>query len=406
MTSNSLTSDSSSTEGRQVFGVGDALNWEAPWEKAVLWVELPFWLMVADCSLTVEVKGHSYKVDVVSEFGELYAEEVRDSKATCVYVGRFPPRLDPALAKNLEEQQTPVLPRKCKTILRIYSRSNADVFTAADEDESPRLRDVRYYLAALCEAHLEVINHVIQRYRIATYDYFPHEVSPWDVPVWMVDSSKGFLWSLLLPYAGWDLKPRVGPAGGKLEEYALISTGDLQNALSASAGPGELELLDARTLMERGDYSGAVRRITTALEVITEAVLAVELRKMHSEEEVQRRLKASRNNFPGRVRQYEKLSGRTIPAHLWADIETTRSIRHSIVHGGLRITFAERGRAQRSVDTGRWAFNWFENRADRTKLRETKLATKSLGRHVSVFNAELTPDGVIVQKPDFLDEEE
>lgn len=406
MTSDLMTSNALSATERQDFGVGDTINWDAAWENAVLWVELPFWLMVPDCSLTVDTSGHAYKVDVVSTFSELYAEEIRDSKSSCVYVGHFPPRLDPALAQELEDQQAPILPRKCKTVLRIYSRCNADVFSAADEQDSRRSRDANYYLAALCEAHLAIVNQVIQHYRVATYDYFPHEVSPWDVPIWMVDSPRGFIRSLLLPYAGWDLKPQIGPMGGELQEYRLISPDELQNALSVSASPGELELLDARTLMERGDYSGAVRRITTALEVITEAVLADELRKKYSEEEVQRRLEASRNDYPGRVRQYEKLSKRAMPRALRADIEKTRSIRHSIVHGGLRISFAERGRVQRAVDTGRWAFNWIENRPDRTRLRETKLAAKSIGRHFTIFDAELTADGITVQKPDFLDEEE
>jgi hypothetical protein len=115
-------------------------------------------------------------------------------------------------------------------------------------------------------------------------------------------------------------------------------------------------------------------------------------------------LNASKHNFPGRVRKYEKLSGRKMPPALWADMQTTRSTRHAIVHRGLRISFSDRGRAQRAVDTGRWAFNWFENRAERTKLRETKTAMTSIGRHAtrSVLDAELTSDGVVVHKPSFL----
>jgi hypothetical protein len=391
-------------EDRQVYGVGDATNWNAPWEAVILWVELPFWLMVPDCSLAVEVQRHTYRVDIVSGFGELYAGEVRDSRASCVYMGPFPPKLAPSLAKDLEDSQTLTLGRKCKTVLRIYSRCNSDVLAARDGEDSRRWRDLRYYLTALCEAHLEILNHVIQRYRLATYDYFLYEVSPWDVPVWLVDTKTGFVPSLLLPYAGWDEKPQIGPLKGDLEEYALITPPELQTSMDAQPSPGEFELLDARTFMERGDYSGAVRRITTALEAIVEAVLAAELRKRYPKSEVERRIEASKNDFPGRVRHYEKLSGRKLPPELRKEIEVTRTIRHVIVHRGLRIAFADRGRAQRAVDTGRWAYNWFEDRVERTKLREMELATKSIGRHLtfSIFDAELTEEGAIVHRPDFL----
>jgi hypothetical protein len=143
--------------------------------------------------------------------------------------------------------------------------------------------------------------------------------------------------------------------------------------------------------MERGDYSGAVRRITTALEVVVESVLAGELTRTLQPAEVEKRLKRSRANFPGRVLDYQKLSGRVLPVVLRRDIERTRSIRHEIVHAGRRISFSERGLAQRAVDTGRWAFSWFENLPDRGQLRERNLALKSVGRALAhAFQADLT----------------
>lgn len=202
-----LPEEPDANQGPHVYGVGDAVKWDAPWEKVILWVEMPFWLMVPDCSLAVEVRQHTYRVDVVSGFSELYAEQVRDSRASCVYLGPIPARLDPTLAKELEENEIPVIARKCKTVLRIHSRCNSNVLAGRDHQDTRRLRDLRYYLTALCEAHLEIVNHVIQQYRLATYDYFPYEVSPWDVPVWLVDTKTGFVPSLLLPYAGWDEKP-------------------------------------------------------------------------------------------------------------------------------------------------------------------------------------------------------
>ena len=49
------------------------------------------------------------------------------------------------------------------------------------------------YFAALCASLVPVVNEVILRYRLATYDFFPFEVSPWDVPVWFVQTAQGDL---------------------------------------------------------------------------------------------------------------------------------------------------------------------------------------------------------------------
>jgi hypothetical protein len=184
-----------------------------------------------------------------------------------------------------------------------------------------------------------------------------------------------------------------------METLALIAADALQTAMSEQGSPGEMELLDALNLMERGDYSGAVRRVTTALEVIIEFALRTELLTRHPESAVEEQLRSSRNDFPGRVRQYEKLSGRRLRPEQRADLERTRALRHEIVHQGTRVRFSDRGRAQTAVDTGRWLFNWFENRPDRVTVREKRLALRSLGRHFSMFDAYIEPDGVVVCSP-------
>lgn len=377
------------------YSLGQALDWNAGWTPVVLSAELPFWLMVADCTLQVEVRGHSFTVDVRSNFIELFAGEVVDSRRTAVYLGPNPEQLNPEVRKGIEEQGVGLLPRACKTILRIHSRCNSDVRTAVDE-EGGRANAGACYLMALCAAHFEVVNRVVQSYRLSTYDYFPYEASPWDIPVWRVVEPAGFVRVVLLNYADWDRKPRIGPMGGPTETYSLIEPAALQQAMLQDAQAGELELLDALNLMEHGDYTGAVRRITTAIEAIVEWVLRSELLKRYSEAEVEAKLHESRNDFPGRARQYEKLSGRQLDAILRQELEDTRSLRHEIVHRGLRISFQDRGRAQRSVDTGRWTFNWFENRPDRVRLRENRIGTRSIGRHLSLFDAEITSEGVVV----------
>ncbi len=170
----------------------------------------------------------------------------------------------------------------------------------------------------------------------------------------------------------------------------------------AEATPGELDLLDARSLMERGDYTGAVRRTATALEAVVGWALAVALRAQHDEAEVQRRLAASMNDFPGRLRQWRKLSAVQVPEGLLSDLEVTRALRHDIVHRARRIGPAERGLAQRCVDTGRWLFNFVEQDPARRDLREREGTLRSVGRSVLAprFPVTLTVDGARVRPND------
>ncbi len=342
-------------------------------------------------------------MEVKSNFFELYAHEARDSRASRVYMGPPGGALNPELQQAIDEQQIPVMPRKCKTVLRLHSRCNADVLVA-EAEEGARANEARAYLEALCEAHLEVVNRVVRQYRLSTYDYFPYEVSPWDVPTWMVEPGNGSISITLLNYARWDIKPIMRWDNDHSDEYKLIEPTDLQTNMTADASAGELELLDALNLMERGDFSGAVRRVTTSIEAIVESVLRTQLLQRYSQAEVESRLHASRNDFPGRLRQYERLSGRTLPAVLASELETTRNLRHAIVHRGARIAYADRGQAQRAVDTGRWIFNWFEDQPDRFAVREKRIGMRSLGRRFSLFDAEITSDGVVVYKPSDLDE--
>jgi hypothetical protein len=154
--------------------------------------------------------------------------------------------------------------------------------------------------------------------------------------------------------------------------------------------------------MERGDYSGAVRRVTTAIEVVVEAVVGKEIERAEGNAVATNFLNATRMNFKRRIDKYQSLTGRTLLQGLSATLDETRKLRHRIVHGGYRISAGERGRAQRAVDTGRWIFNWFENDAQRSKTREKQIGLRSLGRDLTygVFRSKITPEGVTVSRPE------
>lgn len=382
------------------YWIGEELDWQATTVPVELYVELPYWLMVPDCAQDVEVNGHKSLVDIREDFVELYAHVVVDSRSTCLYIGP-PKRPSPALLNAIKKSKATVINRKCKTVLRIYSDCNKDAL-AAFRETGRRRRAAYAYLTSFCEAHFDVVNRLIQQYRLATYDYFAYELSPWDIPIWFVKMGSGFdtVKIILQDYLTWDKKP-VTVSGGTKERYKLIDPSELQTASSLQPSAGEFDLMDALNLMERGDYSGAVRRITTAIEAQTEFALRQELLKKHSLPDVEKRLKASENDFPGRLRQYQKLSRHKLSDALNKQLETTRALRHSIVHSGKRIGFNDRGQAQMSVDTGRWIFDWLENQPARFDVREKKMGKRSLGRHFSLYYSEITPVGVVVHKPPF-----
>jgi len=383
----------------QEYWIGQELDYEAPSIPVDLRVELPFWIMVPDCVQDVDVNGHKFSVEIRDNYVELYGGVVVDSRYTCVYFG--PPRkLDPELRKTIKKSRVPVLSRKCKTVLLIHSACNKDVLKAAKPGDK-RSRPARHYLKSFCAAHIEVVNRLIQKYRLSTYDLFSYEVSPWDVPIWFIGSGGDALRIVLQDYSAWDEKPVMysSMTDNKGERYKLIDAAELQSAMSIEPSAGEYELLDALNFMERGDYSGAVRRIVTAIEVQLESALRQELLKLHPVPEVNEKLEASENDFPGRLRQYQKLSGRKLPVALEKELETTRTLRHSIVHNAYRIPFSQSQQTKEAIDTGRWIFNWLENQPARTDVREKRIAKRHLGSYFSLFSTEITPTGGIVHKP-------
>lgn len=380
----------------EVYVLGQELDWSAPWVDVQLWVELPFWLMVNNATISLEVNRHEFQVEVHDNYFELNVAEVTDSRSAVCYQG--PLKQDDKLSKEVQQlrKERPDLPfmwRKCKTVLKISSRCNEMVWRAPKENAA-----VRIYRADLCRAHIPVVSKLIQQYRLATYDYFVHDLSPWDIPRWGIERDGRYVTSFLVPYRAWDIKPIVSRSSRGFVLYQLIEASELQKQMGAHATAGEYELLDAINLMERGDYSGAVRRVTTAIEVVVEGALRRELEVAEGKQAASKFLDRTRMNFDRRVHKYEELSGRLLPEALWKNLRVTRTLRHRIVHRGYRIDLYQRGQAQRSVDTGRWIFNWFENDAARTKVRETKLTTRGVGHDLSagLFAPTITPDGVVL----------
>lgn len=371
------------------FTFGDGIDWRSPLAETYLYVELPFWLMVAPGEVKVQYRGIEFVVSILGPWREVFLGDFTDSRVTCLHHGPSGPTVyepEGTAASLIKEKKLPVMERDCKTVLRLTAVAHQDAFTAAGPDQPPRVMvEKRAYWASLCEAHLPVINEIIQRYRLVTYDYFAYEVSAMDVPVWYLKQAEKGYRAVLVPYREWDAKPVTindPPIPGEkpvIRQFEWASISDLESISAEDASAGEFDLLDARFLMERGDYTGAVRRTTTAIEALIEAKLKEELLKIYDEAEALKRLEASKNDVPGRIRQWRKLSGKLIPGGLFDEFEHTRSVRHAIVHRAKRLTYGDRGHAQKMVDTGRWLYNHIEGKPERAKLRDTNVL-KSVGR--------------------------
>ncbi len=152
-------------------------------------------------------------------------------------------------------------------------------------------------------------------------------------------ADKGYR-AVLLPYKSWDAKPVQIDDGDapsdppKITPFQWATGEDLVAMSSHHATPGEFDLLDARSLMERGDYTGAVRRTVTAVEAVLGWALLGTLEAKYTPAEAATKLRNTDNDFPGRLRQWRKLAQPAIGQMEFDEFEKTRDIRHDIVHRG------------------------------------------------------------------------
>jgi hypothetical protein len=371
------------------FTFGDGIDWSTSLVETTLYVELPFWLMTPAGDVRVQWARVDFVVTICPPWTEVFLAYFTDSRLTSIHQGPITPEKwlpSQPWADEIAARGDPVMERHCKTVLRLTTAAHSGAFREITDADPPRVSaEQEAYWASLCEAHIPVVNELIQRFRLVTYDYFAYEVSAWDVPVWYIKhEGRGFR-SVLLPYQAWDDKPvtieDADTPGDppRVRPFEWVACDELANASSTDATPGEFDLLDARSLMERGDYTGAVRRTVTAIEALVESVLLTELEKKYDPAEATRRLELTKNDFPGRLRQWRKLSGSTVSQAEIDNFNDTREVRHQIVHRGLRLTHNDRYRAQRMVDTGRWLYNKTEAKPERAKVRD-KGVLKSVGR--------------------------
>ncbi|MGB6161547.1 MAG: hypothetical protein WCF33_21575 [Pseudonocardiaceae bacterium] len=392
----------------QSFTFGDGIDWSSSLAETSLYVELPFWLMTPPGPVDVEWSGTMFTIDVCSPWMEVFGGEVTDSRSSVVHHGPWRPdgwQPPQEIAEELARLRMSWIHRPCKSVLRLTAQAHSSAFHVLDDSEPPRAHtEQRAYWASLCQAHLPGINELVQRYRLLTYDYFAYEVSPWDVPVWYLKHAGVGYRAVLLPYKEWDAKPVTVEDGDtpggppKVRQFEWTTPSELATTSSTDATPGEFDLLDARSMMQRGDYTGAIRRTVTAVEAVLRWALLAELEMKYPSEEVERRTANTDNDFPGRLAQWRKLAKPQIAQQEFDEFQATRETRHAIVHRAYRLTHQDREHAQRAVDTGRWLYNKIERKPDRARLRDYGVL-KSAGRTALAprFPSTLDAEGITLR---------
>lgn len=178
---------------------------------------------------------------------------------------------------------------------------SAKVNTVIVNRDIPRPHSFDLYLRELCRAHIHVVNRLIRAYRLQSYDYFAYEISPWDVPYWSVRGANGGCNCCIVRYKEWDGRPVQVFVDKPPEQRDYISQTQMHTGLDELISPGELDLMDSLNLMERGDYAGAIRRVTSAVEVILEERLREVISSRKGHEAAFKFLKRTRSNFLGRA---------------------------------------------------------------------------------------------------------
>jgi len=388
------------------------LNWGSPFREILLHAELPFWLLVADCSLRVAVRDCTLELSITGRAIEIQRGiAYQDSHSNTAIIEKAEGRpSDRAAAILRGMNQSRFTLRTTRTLISIKTNVLGDALAAIQEGGRRRV-DAQIYFRSFVHAHLPFVNKTINAYRRAGADPFTVEVTEWDVPVWYIDADENFIPISLIPYKESDRLPVATTPAGETKAIVFVEANDIEKVLNLPEIPGEIDLLDAWSLYYRGRQSDAIRSLITSLEVLLEAKLREYLSKVGlTEAEVESRLDESWNNFQARLTEYTRASRRRVPGpilsilpyingvRLREELEQVRSLRHKIVHEGERISYPFHGQMQRVMETMTWLFNWLAESSPPRGRRLEGDPLKTAMRGVLSLAYEYTSVGVVVQQ--------
>jgi hypothetical protein len=396
--------------------------WKGQSISVQLIVELPFWIMIPDCEISVTYDDATVQASIRGHYmavsdGPLFC----DSCANVVFIG---PNNDLKAGQELPpvvvSTNAPVY-RPMKTVVIFCPNAMEDAVLALQEHDNvmeQELSKVRrssravQYLQSLAYAHIPFLNKMITSYRITSRDPFAFQVSQWDVPVWFFKHNGKLVRISLMPYWDQDWYPTIGKfTGGDRSPIYTTSRDAVVTQVETDIVPGMLEILDARSLLYRGYLDDAVRSVVTAIEVVLEARISRLLRdKGWTEQQIQDHLKKTWNNFDERLTDYERISGTRVPGpilspipyingiRLRSELHEVRNLRHRIVHEGLRVDSRSRGPMLRAIETMTWLFDWLSWEEGKAEDRAKQYVFFEMvrGKHIPRYSTRYCDSGVVV----------
>lgn len=406
----------------------DELKYDGERVPINLVVELPFWLMTPDASVSLTFEEATVNTHIRSDFVEVgNSSRFHDSRTNLEYIG--PSRWAPA-GPSVGPRKDLVL-RQQRTVLvfdALALREAIEASQLAHKEKAPtpkaersrqrRINGADHYFQTLAIAHLPFVNQLIMSYRAVSQDPFAFDVSTWDVPLWWAEHDDKLVRINLMPYKDSDAYPATRDATtGQRSAYFAVDTDSLRNQLPSPVPPSFVELLDAKSLLRRGRYSEAVRAAVTAIEVEFESQLIGLYRERgETDEQIDARLNESKLSFMDRVDEWEQLTQRRLPGprtseypHLNGlrvrnELINARLLRHRIVHEGYRITVFSKGRANRAVDALTWLHEWLTGRDSYSEqqTRNSALFSAIFGMtfEFGLLRFEYMTDGVVVRARD------
>lgn len=404
----------------EAFAAEESEWWKGRSVPIHLMVELPFWLMIPDCELSVPHDDATVTASVRGHYMEVSDGPLAlDSHVNVVHIG---PNDELKAGKDqpssVAQTEAPVY-RPMKTVVVFQPMAMEDSLVALQERKPPtwqdrtRLRRINRaskYLQSLAYAHIPFLNRLITSYRSTSLDPFAFQVSEWDVPVWFALFKDMIVPMGLMPYWGNDWYPTLRKMGGGETTAFVASPVDaVQTQVKSEVMPGRLELLDALSLSYRGRFDDAVRSAVTAIEVALECQLRQLLEaKGYTDDQSQRRLDETRNTFEKRLADYEKLSKKRLPGPVLScvpyingirfksELWQVRELRHKIVHEGVRVDIHSRGPMLRAIETMTWLFRWLTWEDGDAQEDSKNYVFFSLMRGNFIYPVEYSSSGVVV----------
>jgi len=401
---------------------GSTIDWKSKPIPVKLYAELPFWLMMPEGVFEVTVGEAKAKVEVVHSCEEIQSTPTdQTTHRSTVFIAK-PSETPPEWVEKIVNSKNGFSVRIHRTTLIIEVEVLESVLKHV-RDGTPLNKSQAYeYLKALAAGHLPVVNGLLSAYRRVSYDPFALEVTPATLPIWFYRVGEVFLRVSLMPYADQLHRPvwptEAGPVPAELATVEAVN-----EYLKLEETPGETILLDSWNYFYSGRFNDAIRGMITAIEVLLEARYAKALKDSGmQDQQVEAEMTSTAQKFLTRMKNYQHVSKRTMPGPLLShvpyingvmlrdELNSTRMLRHKIVHEGLRISPFEFGAMLRIAETMTWLFDWLDDTPRNSENRFKFYNLKSYLKGNLILTVDYHAEGIRVLQsesgPPSLDEED